>query len=140
MRLERHSDRDIMRALSKSKIQNLSDYNGSILRTRLGAYIDRILYTRLYCRYTRECVKGAYEVPDYRNVIQMIPMHIIERALYEVENDLSGGVNVDNSRKVCAHPILLADPHQVLVGSLEELLQSKILQIQLARENRIEEH
>jgi len=108
--------RDVISDISlmgyKQRLQNYSrrmhvnpgyGYNLMLFWTRIGSFLDHMLYSRMYCRYTTSFVKGVYKVPDYDTEIVRLAMHPYERALYEDE-----AMQIDRSRdtmrQLCAHP------------------------------------
>eukprot|EP00466_Bigelowiella_natans_P008254 jgi/Bigna1/140410/aug1.56_g15118 len=103
--LESHGDKELLR-WARAQKKSPDEFPDSILHTKLGACIDRLLYSRLFCRYTVKCVKGAYEVPDYEAEVARLKMHPLERCLYEVENDLTHGLDAKALRLMCTHPAL----------------------------------
>jgi len=80
----------------------------TILHTKLGQFLDRMLYLRLFCRYTTSFAKGAYEVPDYEAERVLLSMHPIERFFYDEVSEIPVSIDDDGSRllQVCSHPVV----------------------------------
>jgi len=75
-----------------------------IMLSGVGAFLDRMLFSRLYCRYTKQFVEGAYDLPDYETEIVRLEMHPIERAFYEIASESRVPSFQERLRELCAHP------------------------------------
>jgi len=101
------SDRMVVNWCKKTG-KEAKEYPGSILRSRFGQVFDDLLFQRLFSRYRRRNVVNAYKVPTYDEEIVLLPMHPIERYLY----DLIQSEEKNKSRKklnlaqICAHPLV----------------------------------
>uniref|UniRef100_A0A7S3ZA03 Helicase C-terminal domain-containing protein n=1 Tax=Lotharella globosa TaxID=91324 RepID=A0A7S3ZA03_9EUKA len=72
----------VVLAWSKRCGKPAHQHPSSILSSPLGAFIHERLFGDLFCRYTRQDVKAAFEIPMYEMKTEIFQMHPIERYFY----------------------------------------------------------